>query len=65
MEEINIENTVDLIHKKQAVFFSSQITCPVLSELKNLKSYSKQLSKKKKRFTKPFLKTSENRALSP
>ena len=48
MEEINIENTVDLIHKKQAVFFSSQITLSSAFRIKKLKKLLKTIVQKEK-----------------
>ena len=48
MEEINIENTVDLIHKKQAVFFSSLITLSSAFRIKKLKKLLKTIVQKEK-----------------
>ena len=48
MEEINIENTVDLIHKKQAVFFSSQITLSSAFRVEKLKKLLKTIIQKEK-----------------
>ena len=48
MEEINIENTVDLIHKKQTAFFSSQLTLSSAFRVEKLKKLLKTIIQKEK-----------------